>query len=131
MIDTKALVNDTLLRELSVETRKIGSRVQVKATAEHPGYLADIVDVIILPHSVFYRTRFMGYYKLYNQNSVKALKELHRHFPFIPDFELGIAYVLNVEPLNDLDPIKIKGEFEAFTTTTLSSQPVPGGNILK
>jgi|GEM_PF-1467012 len=116
MSDVKILVNDFLLRELSAETRKIGSRVLVKATEHLPEFTADIMDVIILPHSEFYRFKFTGYYKLFNHNSVKALKELSKHFPFIPDFELGIGYLLNLgfsqENSSSYDPIKISRELE-------------------
>jgi len=126
MIDTKILVEDALLKELSVETRKIGSKVVVKKTTDHPEYIADIIDVIILPHSDFYRTKFMAYYKTCNNNAVKALKELNYHFPFIPDFELGIGYILNCEPIlespNGLGNIKIRKELEPLTTNLYSSE---------
>ena len=126
MVDTKILVEDYLLRELSVETRKIGSKVVVKKTPDHPEFTADIMDVIILPYSDFYRTKFMTYYKLYNHNSVKALKELNIHFPFIPDFELGIGYILNIVPIlestNGFSYIKIKTELELFNTLSLAGE---------
>lgn len=116
MIDTKIVVDDILLRELSVETRKIGSRVGVKRGTEHPAFMADIMDVIILPYSEFYRTKFMAFYKIYNYNAVKALKELNVHFPFIPDFELGIGYVLNLSFADEQstlrNSIKIKTELD-------------------
>lgn len=116
MIDTKTLVDDTLLRELSVETRKIGSRVLVKRVNEHPGYIADILDIIILPYADFYRTKFMNFYRIYNYNAVKALKELNVHFPFIPDFELGIGYILNISSGDENSylntSIKIKTELQ-------------------
>ena len=128
MIDTKILVEDTLLRELSLETRKIGSKVVVKHTPDHPEYMADIMDVIILPHSDFYRTKFMVYYKTCNNNSVKALKELNNHFPFISDFELGIGYILNIAPiLENIDGfghIKIKTELEVFNTFSIAGESI-------
>jgi len=116
MIDTKTLVDDALLKELSIETRKIGSRVLVKRVNEHPGYMADIMDIIILPYSDFYRSKFMVFYKTYNHNAVKALKELNVNFPFIPDFELGIGYILNISSGDETsylnNSIKIKTELE-------------------
>jgi len=116
MIDTKTLVDDALLRELSVETRKIGSRVLVRPAQDQPEYMADIADVIVMPQTSFYRIKFMEYYRLYGFNSVKALKELGNNFPFIPDYHLGIAYVLNVEPDHQrslhLNHIKLKAELD-------------------
>lgn len=122
MMDTKTLVDDALLRELSAETRKIGSRVLVKRNQDHPEFTADIMDVIVMPHTSFYRAKFMEYYCLYSHNSVKALKELSRTFPFIPDYQLGIAYMLNLEPDQEsparLNHIKVKSELE-FNDETL------------
>lgn len=116
MIDTKTLVNDALLRELSIETRKIGSKVLVKPSPEQGEFMTDIVDVIIAPETSFYRAKFMEYYRLYSYNAVKALKELGNNFPFIPDFRLGIAYVLSIEPdhrdPSTINPVRFKHELE-------------------
>lgn len=116
MNETKTLVDDVLLKQLSLETKKIGTHVLIKRTPHHPEFVADILDVIILPHSEFYRSKYMMYYKSCNYNSVKALKELARHFPFIPDFDLGIAFVLNIttNERNFSDAIKIAKELEFF-----------------
>ncbi len=108
------IVDDLLLRELSAETRKIGTKVLVKKTIDHPAYMADIVDVIIFPHSEFYRAKFMVCYYEQNQNSVKALKELNRSFPFVPDYQLGIGYILGQtnDTSNFPHCIKIKVELD-------------------
>lgn len=125
MIEKRTLVDDALLKELSAETRKIGSKVFVKRTPEHPAFSTEIIDVIIMPHTSFYRAKFMDYYLLYSRNSVKALKELANHFPFIPDYQLGIAYVLNIEPLAEtktpVAPIKISSELE-FRSETVQQE---------
>ena len=119
MIDTTIIVDDILLRQLSLETKKIGSRVLVKQTPECSEYVADIIDVIIIPHTEFYRKKYIHFYKLCNYNSVKALKELSRSFPFIPDFELGIAYVLNIEVAeeNISTALKTAKELEFFNSS--------------
>ena len=116
MADVNMLVDDLLLRELSAETRKIGTKVLVRKTEDMPAYVADIVDVIIVPQSEFYRIKFMTSYSSCNQNAVKALKELSRNFPFTPDYHLGIGYILNVRDLqsNLFNNIKIKGEIETI-----------------
>ncbi len=110
------LVNDLLLKELSAETRKIGSKIMVKRVPGCPAYPAEISDIIIIPHSEFYRSKFMVFYQANQYNAVKTLKELHRNFPFTPDYNLGIGYVLNRESvLGGHDPtgcIKLKGEIE-------------------
>jgi hypothetical protein len=117
MIDTKMLVDDVLLRELSVETRKVGSKVLVNSTETHPEFMADILDVIVFPRANFFRKKYLFYFVQCNFNSVKALKELHRHFPFIPDFDLGIGYVLNIEDSEQqgINTIKTYKELEFFS----------------
>jgi hypothetical protein len=108
------IVDDVLLRELSAETRKVGTKVLAKKTKDFPAYMADIIDVIILPHSEFYREKFMVCYYEQNQNSVKALKELNRNFPFVPDYQLGIGYILGqtYDTSNISNCIKIKVELD-------------------
>ena len=116
MADVKMLVDDFLLKELSAETRKIGTKVVVRKTNETPAYTADIMDVIIIPQSEFYRIKFMTFYSACNHNAVKALKELSRNFPFAPDYHLGLGYILNLcdtQP-NVFNNIKIKAEFETI-----------------
>lgn len=88
-------VNDALLRKLSVETQLVGKAVIVKGWAEEPEYQAMIVNVIILPFSIFYRKQFMAYYEQCNHNAVKALKELVQNYPNTYDYELDIGYVLH------------------------------------
>ena len=107
------LVSEALLKELSAETRKIGTKILVKATAGYPQYSADIINVIILPHSEFYRNKFMLFYRSCKHNAVKALKELYINFPYAPDYELGIGYILNIYSETEIiNTIIIKGEFE-------------------
>jgi len=121
MIDAKALVNDFLLKELSIETKKIGTKVLVKKNGGVPEYTADIVDVIVIPQSEFYRAKFMRFYKIYNYNSVKALKELANNFSFTPDYELGIGYILNVSeaPAMLTKTIKIKSELQVVQNSRI------------
>jgi hypothetical protein len=124
MAEVNMLVNDFLLKELSAETRKIGTKVVVRRTNETPAYTADIIDIIIMPHSDFYRIKFMAFYQLNQYNSVKALKELSRNFPYTPDYNLGIGYILNQQPLaGSVQPygsIRLKSEIDLPET---SSQP--------
>ena len=97
MTDTKTMVTDFLLRELSAKTKNVGKRVLIRETKLITELTAYITNVIIIPHSDFYRIRFMDFYKLYNQNAVKALKELGNLFPYSPDYELGIAFVITIK----------------------------------
>lgn len=131
MMYAKTLADDVLLKELSFETRKIGSRVRVKQKPEHPEFTADVLDVIILPCSAFYRSKFMLLYAHYNYNAVKALKELGRQFPFIPDFELGIGYVLNTGADTSQQGmcVKLKTEVELPGSTSSVSDTVPAFKI--
>jgi hypothetical protein len=116
MTQVKTAVDDNLLKTLSIETRKIGTKVLVKKSVKLPEYTADIIDVIIIPQEEFYRRKFMQFYKSCEFNSVKALKELANNFLYTPDFELGIGYILNVNKApDDLMPsIKIKSEIETI-----------------
>ena len=88
------IVSDALLRQLSAETKKVGRKVLIRETRLMPELTACISNVIIIPHSEFYRNKFMSYYRHYQQNSVKALKELAANFPYTPDYELGLAFVI-------------------------------------
>lgn len=121
MADVNMLVDDALLKELSIETKKIGTKVVVRKSKENPAYTAEIADVIIVPQSEFYRVKFVSFYYSCQYNSVKALKELHKNFPFTPDYNLGIGYILNQRELEDADnvfvKILLKGEFELFERT--------------
>lgn len=109
----KMLVDDLLLKDLSVETKKIGAKVSVKAGVTGKEFMAEIVDVIILPRADFYRQKFMHFCKSYNHNSVKALKELGTNFPFSVDFDLGIGYVLNVSGQAS-NYVLLRDEFEVL-----------------
>ena len=107
-------VNDALLRKLSAETQLVGKTAMVKGWAEEPEYQAMIVNVIILPFSIFYRKQFMTYYEQCNQNAVKALKELVNNYPNTYDYELDTGYVLQassgIVPPN-LNDIKHRNDF--------------------
>jgi hypothetical protein len=126
MREKRILVSDPLLRKLSQETRRIGSKVLVRSAKGMPAYMADITDVIIMPHTAFYRDKFMEYYRACQHNAVKALKELANKFPFIPDYGLGLAYVLNVsegdDPQDHGQMIRIQSELEFSTGRTLQQE---------
>lgn len=90
------IVSDALLRQLSSETPKIGKYVQLRETRFMPELKALITNVIILPQSEFYRNKFMNLYRQHDHNAVKALKELAVDFPYTPDYELGLGFVISL-----------------------------------
>ena len=88
-------ITDALLRKLSKETDLVGKQIVVPGSKLKAGYEATVINVIILPFSDFYRNQFLTFYQFFNQNAVKALKEMVHHFPYTPDYRLDIGYVLD------------------------------------
>ncbi len=88
------IVSDALLKQLSSETSKVGRQVKVRETRFLPTVTAFITNVIILPQSEFYRNKFMTLYNRHQHNAVKALKELALDFPYTPDYDLGLGFVI-------------------------------------
>lgn len=88
------IVSDALLKQLSSETSKVGRQVNVRETRFLPSVSAFITNVIILPQSEFYRNKFMALYSRHEHNAVKALKELAIDFPYTPDYDLGLGFVI-------------------------------------
>lgn len=97
VMNVNTIVSDALLRQLSTETAKVGRQVTLRETKFMPGLQALIANVIILPQSDFYRQKFMQLYRQFNYNAVKALKELSVDFPYTPDYDLGLGFVINLE----------------------------------
>lgn len=91
------IVSDALLKQLSAETTKIGRQVRVRETLFSPGAQAFIANVIILPQAEFYRNKFMTLYRQHQHNAVKALKDLAADFPFVPDYHLGLGFVIHIQ----------------------------------
>jgi len=88
--------------------------------------------VIIFPYSEFYRAKFMVCYYEQNLNSVKALKELNRNFPFVPDYQLGIGYILGqtIETSNFPHCIKTKTELDVvLLLDETESNPLENGIV--
>lgn len=134
MADMNMIVSDALLKQLSAETNKVGKLVSIKETRLMPELMAYISNVIIMPHSEFYRNQFMNFYKQYNQNAVKALKELAIDFPYAPDYELGLAFVItlksSVNDHQDQFKILLAHEFDLREDRSLSDfrQKIYSGN---
>jgi hypothetical protein len=108
-------VTDTLLKKLSRETQLVGQAVSLKGHDQGSGVPALILNVIILPRDMFYRHQFMSYYMQYQQNAVKALKELANRYPEGTAFELDLGYVMGANlpvPVSKAVPIiKMREDF--------------------
>jgi hypothetical protein len=106
-------LTDALLKKLSKETQLVGQAVSLEGQAS--GVPALILNVIILPRAMFYRHQFMSYYMQYQQNAVKALKELANRHPDGTAFELDLGYVLGTNlhvPVNtEMPTIKMREDF--------------------
>lgn len=108
-----ATVSDALLRKLSRETAHVGKKVTVPGSKTRAGYEAIIVNVIIFPLSEFYQNQFFTFYRFFNQNAVKALKEMAQHFPYTPDYRLDVGYVLDTcSPPFGSNEIRSREEFD-------------------
>jgi hypothetical protein len=108
-------VTDALLKKLSKETQLIGQAVSLQGPDQASGVPAVILNVIILPRAMFYRHQFMSYYMQYQQNAVKALKELANRHPDGTAFELDLGYVMGTNlhaPVNkEMPTIKMREDF--------------------
>lgn len=120
-------VSDNLLKKLSSETQLVGKQAILKGWAEEPECQALIVNVIIMPFSIFYRNQFMTYYETFHKNAVKALKELVANYPNINDYELDTGYVLTVKTEETITPenvIKSRGDFMLLEDLTNQRQEI-------
>lgn len=134
MADMNMIVSDALLKQLSAETNKVGKSVSIKEFRLSADLMIYISNVIIMPHSEFYRNKFLSFYQQYNRNAVKALKELAIDFPYTPDYELGLAFVITLKSsVNDgKDEFRIlfAHEFDLVEDKNLSElrQKIYSGN---
>jgi hypothetical protein len=87
--------DEKLLRRFALELENIGRTVMVKASRTAGAYEGMITDILILPVPEFYRKQFMTFYRLNAYNGVKALKDLQKNFPYAPDYELDIGFVIS------------------------------------
>lgn len=128
------IVSDALLKQLSTETQKVGQLVRMSEMRLMPEFMAYISNVIILPHSEFYRNKFMSFYEQYNHNSVKALKELAVDFPYTPDYQLGLGFVITIQSTvhehSNQFKILLAHEFDLIPNKRLSNfrQEIYSGN---
>lgn len=109
----ETIVTDALLRKFSRETTLVGKKVTIPGSKTKAGYEATIINVIIFPMSDFYQNQFLTFYQFFNQNAVKALKEMGQHFPYTPDYRLDIGYVLDTRTSAfGSNEIKAREEFD-------------------
>jgi hypothetical protein len=127
MYNNESPVDDTLLRKLSTETQLIGKQVIIKGWADEPESQAVISNVIVLPTSILYRNKFMGYYEMHAQNAVKALKELVKNYPNSKDYLLDTGYVMILKSTNenpDLHLVKNRGDFMLLDDLAMQRQEI-------
>lgn len=111
MMAHASVVEESLLRKFSMELEIIGKAVRLKTKyGETDG---TVKDVLIIPVPEFYRKQFMLFYKANQGNGVKALKELQRNFPYAPDYQLDLGYLIEInEAAGKETRICARDEFE-------------------